>query len=538
MSGRFPRRSRFGGGSAWSCFAAILLCACVPGDRAPAASPSAGPEAAAPEGDAPGVIEHRAVHAEATAAYRWVDIMLEVTGREVEKVGARPTIISRQMAIPMTAMFDAWAAYDDVAVGTRLGGSLRRPAEERTRENKETAIAWAVYLTLVDLFAADRAWLDEQMRAMGHDPTQEVTDTSTPQGIGRAAAMAVLQYRRSDGANQHGDTPGCDGKPYSDYTGYAPVNTLEKVTDPDRWQPIPFDDGKGGTFAPGFLTPQWGKVRPFALERGDQFRPPPPPKFGSPQLKAEIDECIAFNAALTLEEKAIVEFMRDGPRSTGQSGHWLQFAQDLSRRERYDLDRDVKLFFAVANTAFDAFIAAWDAKSHYDSSRPWTLVRQAYGSSEIEGYLGACKGVGKIPATSWMPYSPPTFLTPPFPGFPSGHSTVSGACSKLLELYSGSDRFGAYHRLPAGIYTEPECPPAQMQARDGKPAEDAPASSEVVLRMPTFSSTAELAGISRVMGGYHIQADNVEGLTLGRRVAEHSWPKYQAYFDGTASIQK
>ena len=48
---------------------------------------------------------------------------------------------------------------------------------------------------------------------------------------------------------------------------------------------------------------------------------------------------------LTNEQKAIVEFMRDGPRSTGQSGHWLRFAQDVSRRDHHDLDQDVKLFF-------------------------------------------------------------------------------------------------------------------------------------------------------------------------------------------------
>jgi hypothetical protein len=61
-----------------------------------------------------------------------------------------------------------------------------------------------------------------------------------------------------------------------------------------------------------------------------------------------------------------------------------------------------------------------------------------------------------------------------------------------------------------------------------------PESRTIVLQMPTFSATAVMAGISRVMGGYHIQADNTEGLALGRKVAEASWPTYQAYFDGTA----
>src|SRR5262245_36500500 len=62
-------------------------------------------------------VEHRAANPHATVAYRWIDIMLEATGREVDRVGARPTIISRQMAIAVTAMYDAWAAYDARAVG-------------------------------------------------------------------------------------------------------------------------------------------------------------------------------------------------------------------------------------------------------------------------------------------------------------------------------------------------------------------------------------------------------------------------------------
>ncbi len=481
-----------------------------------------------------GALEHRAANDQANAAYRWVDIMLEATGREVDKVGARPTIISRQMAIPMTAMYDAWAAFDERAVGTRMGSALRQPEAARTIVNKEIAIAYAMYTTLVDLFPADAPWLADRMREMGHDPTATPTDFTTPAGIGRAAALAVLTYRRADGANQSGDAPGADGQPYGDTTGYTPKNTIDKIVDPDHWQPIAFEDGKGGSFAPGFLTPQWGGVRPFALERGDQFRPPPPPLVGSAQLEQDTKECIALNGNLTLEHKAIVEFMRDGPRSTGQSGHWLQFAQDVSRRDKHDLDTDVKLFFAVANTAFDAFIAAWDAKRHYDSSRPWTLVRHYYGETPIVGYLGACKGAGTIKGNEWYPYSPRTFLTPPFPGFPSGHSTVSAASSKMLALFTGSDEFGAYARHEAGQYTETGCSTAQMQAREGQPSQSVATSREIILKMPTFSAVATMAGISRVMGGYHIQADNTAGLALGRKIAEYSWPKYQAYFDGTA----
>ena len=59
-----------------------------------------------------------------TAAFQWLSIMLEAAARDVERVGAQPTILSRQMAIPVTAMFDAWAAYDQKAVGTMHGDSL------------------------------------------------------------------------------------------------------------------------------------------------------------------------------------------------------------------------------------------------------------------------------------------------------------------------------------------------------------------------------------------------------------------------------
>jgi hypothetical protein len=471
-----------------------------------------------------------------SAAQRWLDVVLEAAARDVERIGAQPTILSRQMAIPMTAMFDAWAAYDAVAVPSCEAAPARRPAAERTRRNRETAIAHAVYRTAVDQFPHFVDYLGEAMRTEGYDPDDPCLDPASPVGVGNLAAAAVLASRRHDGANQHGDERGSDGNPYSDYTMYRPVNPSDRILDPDRWQPIPFDDGAGGTVVLGFLTPHWYRVRPFALERADQFRPGPPPLVGSPELAAEVRECIDFNANLTPEQKAIVEFMRDGPRSTGQSGHWLRFAQAVSNRDRNDLDRDVQLFFAVANVAFDAFIAAWDSKRHYDSSRPWTLVRHLYAGQTLKGWAGPGRGVTDVPAEAWHPYSPSTFVTPPFPGYVSGHSCVSGACAELLKLFTGSDRCGLVEERHAGDLTEPGFSCLEMQQLDGRPlAEilgDAHASCDIALQLPTFSATAEMAGISRVMGGYHIQADNLAGLELGRRVAGEAWAKLLRHYGG------
>jgi hypothetical protein len=471
---------------------------------------------------------------EPSVAYQWLDILLLASGRDAERFNPRPTVLSRTMAIVLTAMYDAWAAYDDVAVGTRLGDRLRRPAVERTQANRETAIAYAAYRALLFVYPDDADWIREQLRAKGYDPDDASTDIATPQGVGTVAAAAVIDYRRNDGANQLGDEADGNGKPYADYTGYQPKNAPGQISDPLRWMPIPFADGKGGTWSPGFLTAHWGRVQPFALASADQFRPPAPPQWGSEQLVREIEEVARANAGLTLQQKAVVEFMREGPRSTGQSGHWMQFAQDISRRDGHTLDQDVKLFFAVSNVVMDAFIACWEAKRYYDTGRPWWWVRMHYADQQLDGWAGPGKGVAKIAAADWRPYSPDIFPTPPFPGYPSGHATASGAGARLLELFTGSDAYGAVAIQESGYMTEAGFAPAEMQARYGEPATDLPASKEVRLFLPSFTATAEMAAISRLWGGYHIRADNEQGLILGRRIAMHAWPVFQAYFDGTA----
>jgi hypothetical protein len=124
------------------------------------------------------------------------------------------------------------------------------------------------------------------------------------------------------------------------------------------------------------------------------------------------------------------------------------------------------------------------------------------------------------------------FVTPPFPGFTSGHATASGGAARILEHFTGSDRFGAVAIRNVGELTEDRYTTAQMQSVDGKPAVDVPRSKEIRLDLPTFTATAEMAAVSRLWGGYHIRTDNDVGLELGRKIADYSWPKHQAYFNG------
>ena len=80
------------------------------------------------------------------------------------------------------------------------------------------------------------------------------------------------------------------------------------------------------------------------------------------------------------------------------------------------------------------------------------------------------------------------------------------------------------------------CSVAEMQAFAGKPA-NLKDDRDVRLELPTFSATAEMAALSRAMGGYHIPTDNIVGLDIGRKIAVWSWPKYQEYFNGTARVE-
>lgn len=442
-------------------------------------------------------------------AYRWCKLALTATANDTERFRPRPTVTSRMLALVFVSIFDAWSAYDSDAIPMYMTGIEKRPEVEHTPENKEKAISYAAYFALNEYFYSDSILFDNFMDSLGYNPLAVSTDLTKPDAIGMKAAQDVIEARKDDGSNQYGTHPNAP-IPYGDYTNYNPKNTADKNVSLLNWQPKYFADGKGGKFCPSCLTPYWGNVKTLALDSSSEFRSPPPPALGSEQLIQELEEVVQLQANLSNEDKALVEFMRDGPKSVQQTGHWLIFAQDVSRRDKHTLDQDVKLYFLVTMAAMDAFIACWETKMYYDYARPYSLIRNQYKGKDIQAWGGPNKGTVTIKGENWVPYSPETFVCPPFPSYISGHSTVSGACSKVLELFTGSDVFGEEVTLLPGAMTEPGI-----------------TQDSVVLKFTTFSETAEMAGQSRVLGGYHIQCENQEGLTMGRKVGEKAWKKYQ-----------
>jgi hypothetical protein len=429
----------------------------------------------------------------------------------VRNVRFSPVFTARALALTHTCMYDAWAAYSRDAVGTRLGDTLRRPRDERIRANKEIAASYAAYRALVDLFPSQKALFDAQMATLGLDPVDQSTDTATPTGIGNVACAAVLDFRHQDGSNQLGDVNG--GAPYSDYTGYAPVNDPEPaaLADPTRWQPLLTSTGAPQVF----LAPHWGRVTPFALSSPDQVRPQPPQGFPSIGYFLQADAIRRMSASLTDEHKMIAEYWADGPATETPPGHWNLLAQFVSQRDRHSLDDDVKMFFVLGNALLDASIAVWECKTFYDYVRPVSAVRHVFAGQMIRAWAGPGQGTQLIPAEQFRSY----IATPPFAEFTSGHSAFSAASATVLRLFTGSPRFRAGVSFAPGVSViEPGVTPRRA----------------VTLFWRTFDDAADEAGISRRYGGIHFLQGDFESREMGKRIGRLAWRKALEYFRGQA----
>jgi hypothetical protein len=235
------------------------------------------------------------------------------------------------------------------------------------------------------------------------------------------------------------------------------------------------------------------------------------------------------------------------------------------------LQWDVKLYLAVNAAVHDAAIAAWGAKGYYDSVRPISMIRYMGGLGQssdphlasynrqglplvpglvelitpattaagqrhaaLAGHEGEVAirawagnpadprtqtgGVGWILAVDWVPYQAPTFVTPAFAGYFSGHSTFSRAAAEVLTGFTGSEYF------PGGLYG--------WTIKAGSLKFEAGPTQDVALEFATYYDAADSAGISRVFGGIHISADDLTGRLAGAQCGQAAWALAKQYYDG------
>ena len=483
----------------------------------------------------------------------------------VAATGPGPTIASRAYAILHTAMYDAWSAYDGLAVSTTLADDLQRPTAENTDANKTEAMSFAAFRVLDDLFSTQTELFENVMERIGFDSSITTTDLTTPSGIGNRMAEALLATAHNDGSNQLGDSQaGTPNVAYSDTSGYTPVNPVGGPTDIEAWTPeyVPVDASPAtADRIQHFLTPHWGSVDAFGFESSDDYLPGAPQPFllveatvdldaqtitltnGSvlpihknligtvinPEFISQAQEVVQYSANLTDRQKLIAEFWEDGGGTSFPPGTNMTFGQFISARENHSIDQDAQMFFALGNAVFDAGVATWNAKVEYDYARPVRVIRElgelgliGEFNSELGGYAieawTADNGTQMILANQFLSYQLPTSdVSPPFAEYTSGHSAFSAAGSAILRLFTGSDDFGASVTFKAGTSLfEPGITPE----------------SEVTLAWDTFTAAADEAGLSRLYGGIHFTEGDINGRTLGEDVADAVWEQAQFYING------
>lgn len=324
--------------------------------------------------------------------------------------------------------------------------------------NMDAAVAGAAYTVLNSLWTATnpRVFQVAYEKAIAGIPDGHAKVDGL--AWGKKVAEAVLAKRADSGYNK-------------------PIPGNYSSNEPYKWRETP------PAFRPPTL-PWWGKVAPFAMTSPSQFRAPPPPALDSKQYADEVAQInrigVRDGSDRTEYQTLTTPFWSDDLGTSTPPGHWNMIAQDIARRKNMTVPEAAR-FFALLNIAeADAAIAVWETKFFYNTWRPETAIR------EMDTKLN--------PYAKPNPEFIPNLVSPSFPAYVSGHSAFSAAAARVIALTIGTDEI------------------AFSTTSDGLPG--------VVHSFKSLSEAKDEAGMSRLYGGIHTMADNVEGQNMGTRIAD------------------
>mgnify|MGYP001199077231 CR=1 FL=1 len=283
--------------------------------------------------------------------------------------------------------------------------------------------------------------------------------------------------------------------------------------------------------------------------------------------------------------RVLAEYWADGPDSETPPGHWFVLLNSINDNPQLekkfkgqgeilsDLEWDIKSYFILGGVMHDVAVSVWGIKGWYDYVRPISVIRyfselgqstdtslenfDENGFTLIDGLIeivqpddplavdneeniGKIKlytwkgheyiddienefaGVGWILAENWWPYQRPTFVTPNFAGYVSGHSTFSRAAAEMLENFTGSPYF------PGGLGTH------LAKQREFLVFEDGP-SQDVELQWVSYKDAADQCSLSRIWGGIHPYIDDIPGRLIGQIIGNESFEFGAEYFEENLS---
>lgn len=274
-------------------------------------------------------------------------------------------------------------------------------------------------------------------------------------------SQQILKYAKEDG--------------YADISNYPRYEPSGK---PGAWYPTP----------PAFISavePYFNTLRPFALDSASQFKPEPPTAFSADPQSAFYKLMMEnYNDNPTEEHVAIASFWDCNPfvvdnighlmssvKKISPGAHWLGITGIACEKSKKEFDKSMEIYTVVSIGLMDAFMTCWDEKYRSDRIRPETAIRSLLD-------------------TNWQPL----LQTPPFPEYPSGHSTVSGSSAQILTYYFGDNfSFDDTTEVPYGL---------------------------PVRSFTSFKQASEEAAISRFYGGIHFMDAIDDGLNQGMSVGD------------------
>lgn len=421
----------------------------------------------------------------------------------VERVS--PPVASRVLVYATSALYAGLATGDPAMsqIDGALNGMPSLPKPEPAREYDGTLAAVAAERVVLDSLlreglpttrAAVARLADSLEAARLASGVRDATKQQSTE-LGRRIGLAIVAWSRTDGFDSTrgrkyvppagpglwvNDAPGntfaqqnLSGA--SEFVGLDnPANVLRPGSVSDRSLILNRPKRANATLPAvnmsGTSEPYWGQVRPFVLARWDECPVPGAPRYSLDTGSVALSDAKFVHdtkARLTAEQRAIALYWADNAGESGTPvGHWISIASQMVSQRGMSAPQAARLMLMTSAAMADAFIAGWGYKYHFNYLRPRPFIRSAIDST-------------------WEPF----IATPPFPEYPSGHSTQSAAAATVLTSLIGPIAFDDSTGLSIG---------------------------NAVRRFPSFDAAAEEAGMSRVYGGIHFPTANVDGRALGR----------------------
>jgi hypothetical protein len=422
-----------------------------------------------------------------TMAGHWNHVAINASGFDHSVLGGKeqlgPVRAARAEAIVHVAIFDAVNA----ATGQRYEPYLLK--ETRQGASTDAAIAQASYETLIKLFPSQAsAFAKELIDDLGGIPNSKAKDDGIY--LGKEAARLILLDRETDGADALSQN-----EPYTfrDGPGFWALDPLNPTQKP--------------------VGANWYKVRPFVLPNSSIVRSKPFPAFSSDEYAQAYDEVkrLGGDGKTTPTERTQdqtdigIFWAYDGtPSLCAPPRLYNQIAMHIANQQGITDVVELTRMLALVNVAMsDAGVASWDTKYFYSIARPITAIRK-----------GDIDENSKTPGdANWTPLGAPATnlngpnFTPPFPAYVSGHATFGGALFQTLRNVLGTDDVSFTFMSDEMNGVTP--------GNDGVPRPKKPRSYK------KLSQAEEENGQSRIYLGIHWSFDKVEGIDMGRTVANY-----------------